>query len=234
MSTPQAAALPGEESRGILGRVTVEVYWVLVLTLLFGAACLPGALAVLLIEPGRPALVLLPLAALPVGPALAATVFAWRQRTRTEDPTPWRCFAAGYRLSALDALKVWAPACAVLSVIGTGVLATGLGLVPTGYLVVLAVTGLVVLVSTVHALAITTVFSFRLRDVIRLAVFHTFRLPRATLAVLALLISTAALLVVLGDWVVLLAAGLFARVLAHYEQPLLDRIRTEFTTDDPD
>ena len=233
MSTPQATQLPGEEGRGVLGRITVDAYWTLMLTVLFGAACLPGGLVVLFLEPGRPAVALLLLAVLPVGPALAATVFAWRQRSRVEDPTPWRCFAAGYRLSALDALKVWAPACAVLSIIGTGVLATGLGLVPTGYLVVLAVIGLVVALSTVHALAITTVFSFRLRDVFRLAVFHTFRLPRATLAVLALLISVAALVVALGDWAAVLAAGLFARLLAHYEQPLLDRIRTEFTADDP-
>ena len=233
MSTPQAAALPGEEGRGVLGRITIEVYWVLMLTALFGAACLPGALVVLMMEPGRPALVLLLLAVLPVGPALAGTVFAWRHRDRTEDPTPWRCFVTGYRLSGLDALKVWAPACVALGVIGTGVLATGLGLVPTAYLVVLAVIGLVVLLSAVHALVITTVFSFRLRDVIRLAVFHTFRLPRATLAVLAVLIATAALVATLGDWAGVLAAGVFARALAHYERPLLERIRTDFTTEQP-
>lgn len=233
MSTPQAAALPGEEGRGVLGRITVEVYWVVMLTVLFGAACLPGAAVVLLMEPGRPALTLLLLAVLPVGPALAATVFAWRHRDRSEDPTPWRCFVTGYRLSGLDALKVWAVACLALGVIGTGVLATAWGLAPTAHLVVLAVIGLVVLLSTVHALVITAVFSFRLRDVIRLAVFHSFRVPRVTLAVLALLIAAVALVVTVGDWVVLLAAGVWTRVLAHYEQPLVDRIRTEFTTEQP-
>lgn len=231
MSTPQPASLPGEEGSGLLGRITVEVYWVLALTVFFGVACLPGAVVILLLEPGRPAVGLLLLVVLPVGPALAATLFAWRHRSRVEDPTPWRCYSAGYRLSALDALKVWLPGCAVLSIIGTGVRATELGLVPSAYLVVLAAIGLVVALSTVHALVITTVFSFRLRDVVRLAVFHTFRLPRVTLAVLALLISMAALLIAVGDWVLVLTAGIFARVLVHYEQPLLDRIRIEFTAE---
>ena len=234
MSGAQPEPLPGQEGRGSLGRITVEVYWTVSLTALFATACLPGALVVLLMEPGRPAVVLLLLAVLPVGPALAATVFAWRQRQRTEDPTPWRCFATGYRLSGLDAVKVWLPACAVLAVVGAGVVATGLGLVPSAYLAVLVVIALVVLIAAVHALMITTVFSFRVRDVLRLAVFHTFRLPRATLAVLALLIAMAALVVVLGDWVAVLTAGLFARALAAYERPLLDRIRTEFTATTPE
>jgi hypothetical protein len=83
-----------------------------------------------------------------------------------------------------------------------------------------------------HAIAISSFFTFRSRDVARLSVYYLARKPAASFGVLALLVvalgivwftSVAVLVVVGGIWVWLW----FRNVL-----PMLDDVRARFTASD--
>src|SRR5699024_5922670 len=139
----------------------------------------------------------------------------------------------GYRLSALDTLKVWLVCLAAMTVVVAGIMAVDAGSAFPLYRLGLAAVGVVVLVGAMHALSVATFLKFRLRDVIRLAVMHTVRLPGVSLAVTALLLCMGAVLYMAGDGVGLLTGAVFARLLRRYESPLVAKVRADFTAPQP-
>lgn len=234
MTQPQdapAALPPGEVGRGVLGRFTLLVHWALVLTALFVLSSLPATVPALLLGPETGNLPLLVLCAIPLAPVVAATLHAWRLRSRQPDDTsPARAFVRGWRLGALDAVRVTVPGALALAAISWSVVNIGGSGTPAGYGWVLLVIAAVLSLVLVQALVIATFFRFRTRDVWRLAAFHTFRLPLVTLALVALVVCLAALVRVTNDVVAVLAGALATGALLRYERPLLDAVETRFTT----
>jgi uncharacterized membrane protein YesL len=198
------------------------------LTVLSVLTSLPGLVAALLLEPTSANIPVLAVCLVPLAPALSATLFAWRSKARTLGASPWSAFWKGYRLSWADSLRVAVPALLVLGALAWTVLNIDAAGVFPGYAWLLLAIGAGVLLIAVQALVISTFFSFRSRDVWRLAVYFVFRRPLVTLAVAALLICVLGVVWLTNEAVAVLTTAVVAAVLLRYEQPVLTDIEGRF------
>ncbi|WP_425955178.1 DUF624 domain-containing protein [Xylanimonas sp. McL0601] len=220
--------LPGDFAQGPLGRLTAGVYWFVVVTALLAVTAFPSVVVLLLLDRSASNVPVLALAAVPLGPALSAALFATRDRVRAEDLAPARSFWKGYRLNWADVLRVWVPALVVLAIIAyvlANAQTAGLG---APYVVVLAVIGFLVAIAALHAVAIASIFSFRARDVARLATFYIFSKPSATVSVVSLLIVVGGLGTLLSALVPLLG-GVWVWFWYRGDLRMLDDIEKRFT-----
>lgn len=224
-------AVPGEIGRGPLGRVAVTGHWLLVITGCFLLTSSPGLAAALLLETTPGSLPVLAVLLLPVPVALSATLWAWRRRSRDRDAAPWPSFRRGLGLTWRDSLRVAAPVLGALTVLGWTVLNIGAAGTPQGYAWLLLGIGAGILVVGVQALVIATFFTFRYRDLWRLAAFHVFRKPLVTLSVVAAGVCAGALLWFTNEAVLLLATPTLARLLLLYEEPMLRSVEHDFVQD---
>ncbi len=238
MSVAAGPGRPGAADRtvgtGALSRASTVAYWFLVV----------GGLLVLTTAPGLVPLVLLardvsnvPLAALlllPVGPAVSAAFFAWRRFEAERDQTPARHFWRGYRLNAADAVRVWAAGLAVLSVLAVNLTHLEVVSMPAVVGVLSGVVAALVLVGLTHALVVVSVFSFRLRDVVRIAAYVTFGKPWASLGVLSLAVLALGVVLLTSDWVLVLLASVFTFLVWRNARPVVDEVARRFVVDAPE
>ncbi|WP_337062994.1 hypothetical protein [Kineococcus sp. G2] len=216
---------------GLLWRACEGVHRALVVEACFLAACAPGVALTAVLVPDPSNAPLFGAAALPLGPALAAALHcADRQLAGDDDPAA-RTFWRGWRANATDALRLWAPAVAVLVVLALS--ASAAGLAPAGQAVrgVLAVVAALVTVVAITALVIATPFRFRTRDAARLAVHVLGRRPGTALGVAGLLVL-AGVLALTSLWLALAAASLWVLLLAMVTRGAVRLVAAEFTRHD--
>jgi len=218
----------GAQRVGVLGRFTSGVYWFLIVGLLLVATTLPGSVPLMLLDRSAGNIPLVALCLVPLGPALAAALFALRDRTRAEALTPGRSFVRGYRLNATDVLKLWVPALAVETMIGISLANLGLAGVPTGYGAVLVVIGVLVAVWSLQAVVIASLFALRTRDVARLAVYYMGRTPLVALGVLGTLVVTFALVYLTFDAMLALAGPLLVHMLLRTCDAMVRHVESTF------
>ncbi len=215
---------------GPLSRAAALIHTLVTIEALFLAASGPGLAGLLLLGPDASNLPLAALCLLPLGPALSAAVYALHHRDRDlTDLHPARTYARGWRLNALPALKLWAPLLGWLTVIAftlTHFSATGL---PGWWALLLAAIGLGSLLWGVHALVLTSLFSFRTRDTARLAAYFLFRHGRATLAAASLLILAGGLTALLTEAMAALLAAPLLLSLLHAARPVIAETQEDFT-----
>lgn len=218
----------GDPSEGALGRITGVIYWYLVVTVLLALTASPGLVALMFLDrsPGNAALAVLCL--VPLGPALSAALFALRDRDRAEDLSPARSFWRGYRNNVVDVLRLWAPAALVLAIIAVVLANLDAAGVPAGYGAVLVVIGVLVVVWSLHALVIASLFSFRARDTARLAAHYLGRLPLVTLRVASLLVLAAAIVLLTFDVVLAMLGGVWAGLLLSNARRLVRDVENQF------
>ncbi|MFC7404095.1 glycosyltransferase [Georgenia alba] len=212
-----AQAQPRE---GPLSRVSGAVYWYLVVGVLLILTTLPGTLPLMVLDRSAGNIPLVALCLVPVGPAVAAGLFALRDRTRAEALEPARSFLRGYRLNVGDVLRLWVPALAVEAIIAISLANLEVTGVPAGYRSVLVVIAAMVAVWAGLALVIASLFALRTRDVARLAAYYMARTPLAALGVLALLVVMAGLVYLTFDAVL----GLVGPLLVHLLLRTCDRM----------
>ncbi|TFD92668.1 DUF624 domain-containing protein [Cryobacterium lactosi] len=222
----------GTQRTGTLGRATAMVYRVLILELLFLAAASPGLGLLVTLSGDASNAPLLALCLLPVGPALSALIFAWRQSPTEDHLEPARHFWRGYRLNTLGMLRWWWLVLVTLGILGINVayldvvIAPGVPLVIAG-LVQAAVFTLVAVVA-LHALIIGSLYNFRARDVLRLALRCVREAPRATLGAAAITIASIGVVSV-GSEVALIALGsILAAVLLNNAKPMTTLIEEKY------
>lgn len=228
---------PGDHDEigdGPLSRGAVVVMWVLVVC---GLVVLTGGVPLLLVpflrdDPAN--LWIAALLALPMGPALAAGLFAWRRFVTERDLSPARHFWRGYRLNALDVLRWWVPTVVALVVIGLSLAYLDAAGVPSGYGVVLVVIAVALLLWAVIALALSSHLSLRTRDVARLAAYYLAAKPLVTLGVLSLLVLCFGIVLFLSDWVLVIASGLIAFAVMTTTEPVVRDATARFTAPPPD
>ncbi|ACQ81564.1 conserved hypothetical protein [Beutenbergia cavernae DSM 12333] len=214
---------------GPLSRASAVVYWTLALEALFLLAASPGLVLLFLLVPDPSNIPLVALALVPVGPAFAATVFAWRASARERDLAPWRHFRRGYRLGLGDVLRIWIPGLAVLAVLGinlTHLEATGL---PPAGGVVLAVLAAGIALWLVHAVVLAALMSFRTRDVARLALYYLGAKPLVTLQYASFAILAGGVVVLTSDWVLAALASVLAALVLRAARPVLAHAEATFT-----
>ncbi|HEU5128145.1 MAG TPA: hypothetical protein VFU12_09165 [Glycomyces sp.] len=219
----------GEIGRGVLSRLTAAVYRYLVLGVFLAVAGLPTLLLWTLLAREPANAVLFVAALLPVAPALSAALYAQRSWSAEPDLSPARPLLRGLRLNLRDTLAWWAPVLAGAAVLVVNVVfAAG---VPGGEalrpvcLVLLAALA----VWSGHLLTVTSFFSFRVRDVFRVAAAECFLSWKPTLGILAILVVAAAAVVMGSEALLLLLGWAFAASLWLVVRPVVADVTERFT-----
>ncbi|GAB3654405.1 hypothetical protein [Glycomyces tarimensis] len=228
MSTEHA----GEIGPGVLSRLTAAVYRYLVLGLFLAVFGLPTLLFWTLLSPEPSNVVLFIAALLPVAPALSAALYAQRAWSAEPDLSPARPLLRGFRLNLRDTLSWWIPVLAFTTVLAVNVLfAEGVagGEILRPVCVVLIV---VLAVWSGHLLVVTSFFSFRFRDVLRVAAVEFFLSWKSSLGILSLLVVATATVVVSSEALLLLLGWAFSLSLWLVTRPVTADITERFTRHD--
>lgn len=221
-----------EVGRGPLSTAALAVYRALVLEVLLLLTLAPTILAAAFLVPHPSNVWLYALAAVPAGPALSAGLYACRAWSVERDQRPAAPFWRGYVRGFLPVLRWWVPALLVGSIL---VLDIAFGEhVPGGAALRPAAVALLVLLTVVagHLLVVTTFFSFRLADAVRVAVYCVGRCPLASLGVVALVVAAVGLAMLGGDMLVLLLAFAFLRLGYVNARSVLTLVTETFTRHD--
>ena len=213
-----------------LARVTTGAYWYVVVGVLLCAASLPSVALLLLLDRVAANAPLVPLCLVPYGPALSAALYALRERTRAEAPAPARAFGRGYASGFADVLRLWVPATAGLAVVAAGAVNLAAAGLPGSYAVVLVVVASLVVLWLLDATALATFFSFRSRDVARLAAHYLVAAPRVTVGLVALVVVAAGVVWLTSEAVLWLFAVVGAASWLRVARPLVDDVAARFTT----
>ncbi len=215
---------------GPLSRITSRVYILLVVELLLLLTTLPGLLPLLVLgrDPSN-----LPLAALllvPVGPAISAALYALRhQRTDLTDLRPATLFWRGYRANVTGVLRIWVPTLLWLTVLAVNLAYSGAVGLSSWWAVPLVLIGVAVTLCAANALVITSLFDFRTRDVLRLAVHFLVRTPGVPVGNALLLAAAAGITAVFSEAVLMLLASIAVLAFLRISDPMIHLIRKEFT-----
>lgn len=228
MSTEHA----GEIGRGVLSRLTAAVYRYIVLGAFLAAAGLPTLLFWTLLSPEPANAVLFVLALLPVAPALSAALYAQRAWSAEPDLSPARPLFRGLRLNLRDTLSWWTPVLVAATVLAVNVLFADA--VPGGALVrpVCFVLMTALAVWAGHLLTVSSFFSFRVRDVFRVAAVEFFFSWKSSLGILSLLVVATAVVVAGSEALLLILGWAFAALLWLIVRPVVADVTERFTRRD--
>ncbi len=214
---------------GPLSRWAGTIYWFAAVGMCLAVTLAPSAAVVLFLDRHVSNIPLYALAAAPVGPALAAGLFAWRARERDPYPVPTRHFWRGYAMNAREVLAVWVPAVALIGVLAFNAAHLDAVAVPPGTRWVIIAFAVLAMLWAANLLVITASFSFRWRDSLRLAVYFLAAQPLVTLGTLSVLVLGFGLVYFVSDWALLLA-GPFLSFLHHRAAAAMVRdLETTFT-----
>ena len=215
---------------GPLSRAAATVHILLVVELLLLVSTLPGLAVLVLLDRDSSNLPLVAAAALPLGPAVSAALHTLRhQRPDLTDLRPAATFLRAYRANLAGVLRVWAPTLLWLAVIAVNLANLPAAAVPGWWAVPLVAVGAGVVLVGLNALVIVSLFTFRTRDVLRLAVYYVARKPGVTFGNVVLLAAAAGVTAVFSEAVLALLAVLLVLALLRVGGPMIDDIRAEFT-----
>lgn len=215
------------DDRSTFTRIADALYWFVIIDLLLVLCSAPTIVVWMLLAPEASNLPLYGASLVPVLPAVAAALWAWRARTEDPDPVPLTRFLRGYRLNLLDSLKVGVPGLAILIVLATNVTygeATGTSALSLAFLLLGLMVGAVML----RALSIVSALSFRFVDVLRLSIFTLLTMPVRTLALLSLAVLIAGISLFVGDYAFLFLASVLTCVFQQSERPVITRLNEQF------
>jgi len=221
-----------EFGTGPLSQLTGSVYRHAILGVCLALACLPTLALTTLLSGSTGNVPWVVLAQLPTAPALSAGLYAVRGWRRGDDIGTWTLFWHGYRLNALDVLRWWAPAVAALAVLATNAANPDAVAIGSALRVVSLVVGALVLLWAGHALVVSSFFSFRTRDVARIAVVMAVSQWRVTLVYLSMLVVAAGVAYIGTEVALLLLAWALVSMLEHVSRPVREEVTRRFTVDD--
>ncbi|MGC4812691.1 DUF624 domain-containing protein [Micromonospora sp. DT228] len=214
---------------GPLSRITSRVYILLVVELLMLLTTLPGLLPMLLLGRDASNLPLAAVGLVPVGPALSAALYALRhQRADLTDLRPAAVFWRGYRANLAGVLRVWVPTLLWLTVLAVNLAYRGAVGLPGWWAVPLVLLAVGVTLGAANALVITSLFDFRTRDVLRLAVHFLVRTPGVTVGNALLVAAAAAVTTVFSEAVLAMLGSVAVLALLRVSDPMVRLIQKEF------
>ncbi|GAA3454785.1 hypothetical protein [Dactylosporangium matsuzakiense] len=214
---------------GTLSRGSALVYTLLVVEGLFLLTAAPGFALLLLLDRDGSNVALFALCAVPLGPAVSAAVYALhRRRSDLADLHPAAAFWRGYRLNAVGVLKVWLPTVALLAVLAVSLVNRAASGVPLWWSALLLVIGAAVVLWSVNALVIASLYVFRTGDVARLAAYFLGHRPGVALGSAGLLLTAGAITVLASEAVALLPASLLVGGLLLVARPMCAEIERRF------
>lgn len=215
---------------GPLSRVAALVYTVLVVELALLVTTAPGLVVLTLLERDASNLPIVAACAIPVGPALAAGLYALRhRRLDLTDLRPAATFWRGYKLNFWGVLRIWVPWLGWLTIVATSLANFGVAGVPLWWAVLLAVIAVAATLWATNALVITALFAFRTTDTARLAGLFLVRTPKVALANGCLLVVAVGVTMVGTEAGLALLAAVLTFALLHNCRPMIAQIEQEFT-----
>jgi hypothetical protein len=215
---------------GPLSRVSALVYTLIVVELMFQATTLPGLIGLVLLDRVASNVPLAAACLLPAGPALSAALYAvHRRRLDLTDLHPMAAFWRGYTANLRGVVKLWVPWLVWMTVIGSNLANFAAAGVPGWWAVLLLLIALVATLWIANALVITSLFTFRARDVARLAAYFLTRSPRATLGNAGLLVVTAVVTLVATEAAPALLVSVLASAVLLNSRSLIAEVRERFT-----
>ncbi|MCP2322978.1 hypothetical protein HDA40_001485 [Hamadaea flava] len=219
-----------EFGEGPLSRITAFVYTVLAVEGLLLLSIAPGYALLMLLDRDASNLPLAALCALPIGPAVAAALYALHHRRGdVTDLRPAAAYWRGFRANAGGVLRWWTPLLAWLTVLGVIVTHRAAAGVPIWWAVLLLALAAIAVAWSVNALVITSLFAFRVRDVARLSAYHLIKNWRGTLSQLSLLVLALGVTIFFSEAALALTGSLFVLGLLRASRAMTDEIREEFT-----
>jgi hypothetical protein len=219
-----------EFGAGPLSRAAAVVYTMLVIEVLLVLTGSPALLAMILLgtDPSNAPLVVL--AALPLGPAVAAALYAWHHaNSDVTNLHPAAAFWRGYRLNARAVLLIWLPWLAWLAVLAVNLANYAAAGLAAGWGLAVVVVALGAMLWAANATVIVSLFAFRTRDVFRLAAIYLVRTPGVALANAGLLVVAVAVTALTSEAVLAVFGSLFVLGLLRNARPVVDAVRAEFT-----
>ncbi|WP_428962343.1 hypothetical protein [Micromonospora fluostatini] len=215
---------------GPLSRGAAHVYTLLVVGVLLVATTLPGLVPLVLLGSDVSNLPLVAACLLPVGPAVSAALYALRhQRPDLTDLRPAALFLRGYRANLGGTLRIWVPLLAWLTVVAVNLANLAAAAVPVWWGALLVLVGVGVTLVGANALVVTALFTFRTRDVLRLALYFLVRTPSVTVGTGLLLAAAVAVTVLFSEAVLALVGVLFVLSLLRIGDPMITIVEKEFT-----
>ena len=227
-----SSALANEIGSGVLSRMAAGVYRLLVLAVFLILMCGPTLVAWTVLGDAAANAAFFVIALLPVGPALSAAVYAMRTWAASPDLSPARALWRGYRLNFLDTMKWWAVVVAVALVLIVNIVFAesvpfGATFRPVG-IIVLGLLG----VWAGHLLVVSSLFSFRTRDSMRIAAVELFAQWKVSLGFLSLMIVALATVHLGTELALLVFAWAFSGILWLIAQPLIADVSRRFIKND--
>ncbi len=233
-----AGQTAGQTAEGTAGRrrpgVVAGLVWFLVVEGLLVLTTVPTLAWLPFLEATWSNVPLMVALGIPVGPALSAALFAWRRFTQGEDAGAARHFWRGYRLNWADALRLWVPSLVVLSLLAVNLLSLRGGDAPAVFGVVGALVAVVVAVWTAHAMLVASLFSFRARDVVRIAVYFVLAAPRASLGALAIVAAGVAAAWFVQPWLPVALASVLTYLLWRNGRSIAAQVERRFVVGAPE
>lgn len=215
---------------GPLSRAAALIYTLLSTGLLFLAAAAPGLVLLVLLSRDASNVPLVAVCALPLGPAVSAVLYALHRRSGDlADLRPARAFWHGYRANLPGVLSIWVPLLVWGTVLAVNLTNLGGSGLPRWWLLPLVVVAGVAALWGTNALVISSLFTFRVRDVARLAGLYLTRAPSVTLGTLCLLAVAGCVTALWSEAALMLLVPLFALALLRMSRPMIAGLREEFT-----
>ncbi|WBB80587.1 DUF624 domain-containing protein [Micromonospora sp. WMMD882] len=215
---------------GPLARGAATVHILLVVELMLLLTTAPGLVGLVLLDRDRSNLPLAALCLTPLGPAVAAALHTLRhQRPDLTDLRPAAVFRRAWRANLGPVSRIWLPLLLWLTVVAVNLAHRAAVGLPGWWSALLVVVAVTALLAGVNALVITTCFTFRTRDVARLAAYFLIRRPGVTIGHAALLALAAGVVAVGSEAVLALLGAVFVALLHRTSRPMIDTIEKEFT-----
>ncbi|GAA0569637.1 DUF624 domain-containing protein [Paractinoplanes ferrugineus] len=215
---------------GPLARAAALLHTLLVVELCLLVTAAPTVAVPVLLDRDASNVPLLALAAVPLGPALSAAVYALRHRGRDlADLSPARAFWRGYRMNVRAVLLLWLPWLGWAALAGTSLGHPEAAGVPRWWSAALVALAAGSLLWQANALVIASLYEFRARDTARLAAWFLIRTPAVTLGTAGLAFAAGAVVVLGSEAVLALFAVVFAGALLTVSNPMRAEIEKRFT-----
>lgn len=230
--TPTSSDDAGAEVRP--PRDASALVWFVVVEALLALTTVPTLVWLLFLEETWRNVPLMVVLGIPVGPALSAALFAWRRFTQGQHAHPARHFWRGYELNWADALRIWVPSLAILSLLAVNLLSLADGDAPVAFGMVGVVVAVVVAVWTAHAVLVVSLFRFRTRDIVRIAVFFVVAKPYASLGALAIVAAGVAGAWFVNPWLPVVLGSVLTYLLWRNGMSIADEVERRFVVGAPE
>ncbi|MGQ4664809.1 DUF624 domain-containing protein [Metabacillus halosaccharovorans] len=182
------------------------------------------------LEPSFSNILLYFLALIPTGPAVAALYYSMEKLVRTKELSPTHDFFYGFKKNIKDILSIWFPILLVYFILIVDL--QYLRQTPTELNQILSIVIFVLIVLwtmlILNAVAISSRFKFRMRDIWKLSVYYSFMKVKNTVGNMLILFILAFITTITTDFLILFVSSIVFYLLALNTKEMLLDIETNF------